>query len=67
VSSRFGVHADDVDGITFCCMFNTAISTKKIPHYLSSGNDPLFQYHQWQINPQILEIEEIRAAPYTPI
>ena len=48
-------------------MFNTAISTKGVPKFLSSDNDPLFLYHQWQANLRILEIEEIKTAPYTPI
>ena len=43
----FGVHAGDVDGAGLCRMFNTAISTKCVPKYLSSDNDPLFLYHQW--------------------
>ena len=38
----FGVHAGDVDGVALCRMFNTAISTKGVPKYLSSDNDPLF-------------------------
>jgi len=41
----FGVNAGDVDGIALCRMFNTAISTIDTPKYLSSDNDPLFQYH----------------------
>jgi len=28
----FGVHAGDVDGVTLCRMFNTAISTQRVPH-----------------------------------
>ena len=46
----FGVHAGDVDGVALCRMFNTAISSKGVPKYLSSDNDPLFLYHQWQAN-----------------
>lgn len=42
----FGVYAGDVDGVALCRLFNTAISTRCIPHYLSSDNDPLFRYHQ---------------------
>jgi len=38
-----------------------------IPHYLSSDNDPLFQYHQWQANLRILEITEIKSVPYVPL
>jgi len=42
----FGVHTGDVDGVALCRMFNTAISTMSAPRYLSSDNDPLFQYQQ---------------------
>ena len=62
----FGVHAGDVDGVALCRMFNTAISTKGVPKYLSSDNDPLFQYHQWQANLSILDIDEVKSVPYTP-
>ena len=63
----FGVHAGDVDGAGLCRMFNTAISTKCVPKYLSSDNDPLFLYHQWQANLRVLSIDEIKTIPYTPI
>ncbi len=63
----FGVHAGDVDGITLCRMFNTAIASQSTPHHLSSDNDPLFLYHRWQANLRILEIKEIKSIPYTPI
>ena len=63
----FGVHAGDVDGMALCRMFNTAISTGSAPKYLSSDNDPLFLYHQWQANLRILGANEIKAVPYTPL
>lgn len=63
----FGVHAGDVDGAALCRMFNTAISTQSIPHYLSSDHDPLFRYQRWQANLRILEIKEIKSIPYTPV
>ena len=63
----FGVHAGDVDGVALCRMFNTAISTQRVPHYLSSDHDPLFRYHRWQANLRILEIKKIKSIPYTPI
>ena len=63
----FGVHAGDVDGVALCRMFNTAISTKGVPKYLSSDNDPLFLYHQWQANLRILSVDEIKTVPYTPL
>ena len=62
----FGVHTGDVDGVALCRMFNTAISTKGVPKYLSSDNDPLFLYHQWQANLCILDVDEIKTVPYTP-
>jgi transposase InsO family protein len=63
----FGVHAGDVDGIALCYMFNKAISRRGIPRYLSSGNDPLFQYHRWKANLRILDVEEIKSVPYVPL
>jgi transposase InsO family protein len=41
----FGVHAGYVDGPALCRMLNEAISGKSCPKYISSDNDPLFQYH----------------------
>ena len=63
----FGVHARDVDGMALCRMFNSAISSQGAPEYLSSDNDPLFLYYQWQANLRILGIEEIKTVPYTPL
>lgn len=63
----FGVHAGDVDGVALCRMFNAAISYRGAPKYLSSDNDPLFLYHQWQVNLRILAADEIKTVPYTPL
>ena len=63
----FGVHAGDVDGIALCRMFNTIVSSGDTPKYLSSDNDPLFLYHQWQANLRILGADEIKTIPYTPL
>jgi putative transposase len=62
-----GVHAGDVDGIALCRMFNAAISSKGVPKYLSSDNDPLFLYHQWQANLRILGADAVKTIPYTPL
>jgi transposase InsO family protein len=43
----FAVHAGSVDGPALCRMFNQAASGQGWPKYLSSDNDPLFQYHRW--------------------
>ena len=63
----FGVHAGDVDSVALCRMFNTAISTRGAPKYLSSDNDPLFLYHRLQANLRILDVDEIKTVPYTPL
>ena len=63
----FGVHAGHVNGVALCRMFNKAISTNSIPKHLSSDNDPLFLYHQWQANLRILGVDEIKTVPYTPL
>ena len=63
----FAVQTGDVDGRALCRMFNQAISKQGIPKYLSSDNDPLFRFHQWQANLRILEVEEIKTIPYVPL
>ena len=52
----FGVHAGDVYGIALCRLYNTAISTQGIPHYLSSDNDPAYRHQRWQANLRVLDI-----------
>ena len=63
----FAVHAGNVDGPTLCRMFNQATSGQDWPKYLSSDNDPLFQYHRWKANLRVLDIEEIKSVPYAPM
>ncbi|MCB9020467.1 MAG: transposase [Chitinophagales bacterium] len=63
----FGVYAGDVSGVALCQMFNTAISFQGIPNYLSTDNDPLFQYHRWQANLRVMDIQEIKTLPYIPL
>jgi putative transposase len=60
----FGVHAGDVDGMALCRMFNQIKQDQ--PTYLSTDNDPLFHYRQWQANLRIYEINEIKSIPFTP-
>ena len=61
------VNKGSVDGPTMCKMFNQIISNKSAPHYISSDNDPLFQFHRWKANLRILEIQEVKSIPFTPI
>ena len=63
----FGSQRGDVDGPALCRMFSRAVSAKPGPKYLSSDNDPLFNYHQWRANLRILDIEEIKTVPYVPM
>ena len=63
----FGIHRGNVDGISLCRLFNQASSGTDPPHYLSSDNDPLFRFHRWRANMRILEVEEIKTVPFTPI
>jgi transposase InsO family protein len=64
----FGVHAGAVDGIALCRMFNHAIRGHcSIPKYLSSDNDPLYRFHQWQANLRLLDVAEIKTVPYVPL
>ena len=34
---------------------------------LSSDHDPLFEYHRWQANLRILDIDPIKSVPDTPV
>jgi len=63
----FGVHAGNVDGSALCRMFNDAISRQGWPKYISSDNDPLFQYHRWKANLRVLEVQEIKSLPPVPM
>ena len=64
----FGVHAGKVDGVALYRMFNCAIRLHRwLPKYLSSDNDPLYRFHQWQANLRILEVTEIKSIPYVPL
>jgi putative transposase len=63
----FSVHQDSVNGKSVCHMFNKIISRLKLPKCISTDNDPLFKFKQWQANLIVLEIEEIKSVSYTPI
>jgi transposase InsO family protein len=49
----FGIHAGDIDGITLCRMFNTAISSRGSPNYLSSdGNLIAMGFSNYPLPPE---------------
>ena len=63
----FGLHRGPVDGIALCRMFNQALrGHRSMPKYLSSDNDPLYRFPQWQANLRILEVAEIKTVPHVP-
>lgn len=56
-----------VTGANLCYMFNQIVSESCAkPKRLSHDNDPLFHYHQWLVNLDMLEIDSVRSIPYTP-
>jgi transposase InsO family protein len=63
----FGVHRGVVDGVALCQMFNRATRGHTPPTYLSSDHDPLYQFHQWQANLRILDVNAIKTVPYAPL
>jgi transposase InsO family protein len=54
----FAIHAGDVDGPVLCRMFNDATLRPGWPKYISSDNDPLFQYQRWKANLRVLGVME---------
>jgi len=63
----FGVWRGIVDGAALCQMFNLAIRGQTAPNYLSTDNDPLYRFRQWQANLRVLEVAEIKTVPYVPL
>ena len=63
----FAVPRGVVDGLALCRMFNGAIHAQTLPKYLSSDNDPLYRFHQWQANLRVLMVQEIKTVPYVPL
>ena len=62
----FGVQAAAVDGPALCRMFNQAIAGQRFPTRLSTDHDPLFQFHRWQANLRILDVETVQTVPQVP-
>lgn len=48
-------------------MFNRGTSEQDWPKYLSSDDEPLFQYHRWKANLGVLDIGEIKSVPHAPM
>jgi hypothetical protein len=54
-------------GRQLCSMFERAIQGQALSKYLSTDNDPLHRFHQWQANLRVLEVKEIKAVRYVPL
>ena len=63
----FAVARGDIDGPVICRMFNSARAKQGLPKYLSTDHDPLFRFHRWLANLRVLEIDEVKSVPYTPV
>ena len=63
----FGVAPADVDGVSVCRMFNGATAAQALPKHVSTDHDPLFRFHRWLANLRVLDIEDIKSVPYTPV
>jgi putative transposase len=63
----FGVEPGAIDGVSLCRMFNHAVAGKPPPKHVSTDHDPLFRFHRWLANLRVLEIEEVKSVPYTPV
>jgi len=63
----FGIHRGIVDWEALCRMFKQAIQRQPLPKYLSTDNDSLYRFHQWQANLRVLEVTGIKTVPYTPL
>ena len=63
----FGIHRGIVDGSALCRMFKQAIKRQPLPKHLSTDNDPLYRFHQWEANLRVLDVTEIKTVPYAPL
>ena len=63
----FAVHAGPIDGPSVCRLFNSILGGSTGPRYLSSDNDRLFKFHRWEAYLRILDVAEIKTAPYVPL
>jgi len=63
----FGVERASIDGVSVCRMFNHAVAGRPAPKHVSTDHDPMFRFHRWRANLRVLEIEEVKSAPYAPV
>jgi transposase InsO family protein len=64
----FCVQCGNVDGPALCRMFQQAIRRQSLnPKYLSTDNDPLYRFHQWQANIRVLDVVGPKTVPGVPL
>ena len=63
----FGVESASIDGVSACRMFNRGSACQSLPKHVSTDHDPLFRFQRWLANLRVLEIDEIKSVPYTPV
>ena len=63
----FGIAPACIDGVSVCRMFNRAVAGRPKPKYLNTDHGPLFRFHRWLANLRVLEVEEIKSVPYSPV
>ena len=63
----FAVDAGNLSGEDICKMFGSIrLRSGRSPRHLSTDNDPLFQFHRWEANLRIFDIDEIKSVLETP-
>ncbi|MFK7824035.1 MAG: integrase core domain-containing protein, partial [Oligoflexales bacterium] len=56
-----------IQGAKVCSIFNSLVSEiGRQPKYLSTDNDPVFNYHLWQIYIEMMNIEQVKSIPGVP-
>jgi transposase InsO family protein len=63
----FSVHAGDISGVTACRLFNQILGSRSPPVRISTDHDPIFRHHRWKATLRILDIDEVKTVPYTPL
>jgi transposase InsO family protein len=63
----FAAHAGDVKAIIACRLLNQILGGRSPPARTSTDQDPIFKHHRWQATLRVLDIDEVKTVPYTPL
>ena len=63
----FAAHAGDVNGVIACRLLNQILGGRSPPASISTDHDPIFRHHRWHANLRVLDIDEVKTVPYTPL